>query len=92
MCLVRNGTFVLDTDASKFGIGAVISQRLPEGTEKVVHFASNRLSKAEINYCANRKELLAVIHYVKQFSHYLLGKQFIIRTDHKSHNFSRLQF
>ena len=84
MCPIRNCTFVLDTDASKFGIGAVLSQRLPDGTEKVVHFASNRLSKAEINYCATRKELLAVIHYVKQFSHYLLGKQFIIRTDHKS--------
>ena len=45
---------------------------------------SNKLTKSEQNYCATRKELLAVVKYVEFFYHYLIGKKFIIRTDHRS--------
>jgi len=76
--------FILDTDASSTGIGAVLSQRDKEGNENVIYYASNRLSKTEQNYCTTRKELLAIYHYTKFFRHYLLGRRFIIRTDHKS--------
>ena len=63
-CPDPNKTFILDTDASKCGIGGVLSQIGEDGTEKVIYFASNRLLKVEENYCATRKELLAVIKYV----------------------------
>ena len=76
--------FILDTDASKCGIGGVLSQMDEDGNEKVIYFASNKLSKVEENYCATRKELLAVIKYVEFFYHYLVGKRFIVRTDHRS--------
>jgi len=76
--------FILDTDASNTGIGAVLSQKDSSGSENVIYYASNRLSKAEQNYCTTRKELLAIFHYTKFFRHYLLGRRFIIRTDHKS--------
>ena len=42
------------------------------------------MSKSEQRYCVTRKELLAVYYFVKQFKHYLLGRHFIIRTDHKA--------
>ena len=42
--------FILDTEASKFAIGAVLSQKDGNGTEKDIHFVSNSLSKAEQNY------------------------------------------
>ena len=80
----NNDTFILDTDASQFGIGAVLSQRDSNQNEQVVSYASNRLSKTESRYCATRKKLLAVVHYVRQFRHYLIGRKFILRTDHKS--------
>ena len=52
--------------------------------KKVVAYASRCLSKSERKYCVTRKELLAVIHFIKYFRHYLYGRKFIIRTDHSS--------
>ena len=54
----REGEFVLDTDASDHGIGAVLSQ-FQDGVEKPIAFASRTLSKSERNYCVTRCELLA---------------------------------
>ena len=75
------GTFVLDTDASNHGIGAVLSQ-IQNGEEKVIFFASRLYSDAEKRYCVTRKELLAVVFYMKQMRQYLLGRPFLVRTDH----------
>jgi len=73
--------FKLDTDASDVSIGAVLFQ-VQEGEERVIAYASRSLSKQERNYCVTRKELLAVVFYSKTFRQYLLGRQFLIRTDH----------
>ncbi|CAG2185648.1 unnamed protein product [Mytilus edulis] len=75
--------FILDTDASHFGIGAVLSQ-VQEGKERVIGYASRTLNKPERNYCVTRKELLAVVYFIKYFRHYLLGRHFKLRTDHGS--------
>lgn len=79
----HEGLFILDCDASSDAIGAVLSQ-VQGGIEKVVSYASNQLTKAERLYCTTRRELLAVYKYVKMFRHYLLGRDFKIRTDHKA--------
>ena len=79
----RNSTFVLDTDASDCGIGAVLSQEI-DGDERVISYGSQVLTKQERRYCVTRRELLAVVHFVKHFRHYLVGKHFVIRTDHAS--------
>ena len=73
--------FVLDTDASGVGVGAVLSQ-LHNGVERVVAYFSKTLNKHERNYCITRKELLAVVEAVKHFHHYLYGVTVIVRTDH----------
>ena len=75
------GCFILDTDASEHSIGAAIHQ-VQDGEEKVLAYASRLYSKAEKNYCTTRKELLAVVHFTKLFKQYLLGRKFIVRTDH----------
>ena len=73
--------FTLDTDASDYAIGAVLSQK-QDGIERVVAYASRTLDRREQNYCVTRKELLAVVHFLKLFKQYLLGRQFRVRTDH----------
>ena len=73
--------FVLDTDASDRCVGAVLSQ-IQGGEEKVIAYASRVLAKTERNYCCTRRELLAVVFFVKHFKAYLLGRKFLIRTDH----------
>ena len=80
---VNGGSFILDTDASNDAIGAVLSQ-LQDGQEKVIAYASRTLTSAEKNYCVTRKEMLALIFFVKHFKHYLLGREFLLRTDHAS--------
>jgi transposase InsO family protein len=80
------GFFILDTDASDNAIGAVLSQVDPsdQEKEKVIAYASKTLSPTERRYCTTRKELLAVVTFVKQFRHFLTGRRFLLRTDHAS--------
>ncbi|CAG2246096.1 unnamed protein product [Mytilus edulis] len=75
--------FILDTDASNVGIGAVLSQ-VQDGQEKAIAFGSKKLNKAQQRYNVTRRELLAVITFVHQFRHFLLGNKFLLRTDHSS--------
>ena len=74
-------TFILDTDASDCGVGAVLSQS-QDGQERVTAYGSHTLTKAERNYCTTRKEMLAVAYFIKHFRSYLLGHSFVLRTDH----------
>ena len=75
--------FILYTDASDQGIGAVLSQVI-NGQEKVIAYGSRVLTKQERRYCATRKELLAVVHFMKVYRHNLVGRKFVLRTDHAS--------
>ena len=69
--------FVLQTDASAVGIGAVLEQ---EG--HVIAYFSRALTKAEKHYSVIQQECLAAVAAMKQFRHYLLGRQFTLMTDH----------
>ena len=76
--------FILDTDASDTGIGAVLSQVQEDGSERLIAYASRVLTKPERRYCVTRRELLAVVNFVQHFRPYLLGRHFLLRTDHGS--------
>ena len=79
----KGGMFILDCDASNFALGMVLSQE-QQGQERVICYHSVTLSKAERNYCVTRRELLAIVQGVKHFHHYLVGRPFIVRTDHSA--------
>ena len=73
--------FILDTDASGYRIGAVLSQ-VQGGKERVTAYGSRTMTKEERRYCVTQQELLAIVNFVKQYRHYLYGRRFLIRTDH----------
>ncbi|KAL1272916.1 hypothetical protein QQF64_028778 [Cirrhinus molitorella] len=75
--------FILDTDASGVGMGAVLSQ-VGTGGERVVAYHSKTFNKSERRYCVTRRELAAVLFAVRHFKYYLCGIPFIVRTDHSA--------
>lgn len=75
--------FILDTDASSTGAGAVLSQVTPMG-ERVVAYYSRTFTKTETRYCVTRRELLAVVSAIRHFRYYLGGLHFTVRTDHSA--------
>lgn len=76
---------VVTCDAGPEGLGAVLAQQQPDGSERVLAYASRSLSKAEINYAQIQKEATSIVFAVKKFNHYLYGRTvpFVLRTDHK---------
>ena len=76
--------FILQTDASDFGVGAILSQVDHNGIERVVSYASKVLSARERKYSATEKEAYAIIFGVRHFRVYLLGRPFRIVTDHSA--------
>jgi transposase InsO family protein len=80
---VPDAPYILDTDASLTGVGAVLSQEV-DGKEMVLGYYSESLSMEERNYCVTRRELLAVIKALRHFHCYVFRRRFTIRTDHSS--------
>ncbi|KAL2237826.1 UNVERIFIED_CONTAM: Transposon Tf2-11 polyprotein [Sesamum indicum] len=68
--------FVVETNTSDFALGGVRVQ-----DDHLVAFESKKLKDAETHYPVHKKELLAVVHYVRLWWHYLLGSLFVVRTD-----------
>lgn len=73
--------FILQTDASDKGIGAVLSQCDDDGTEHPVAFFSRKLLPRETRYSTIEKECLAIKAATRV---YLLGRKFTIQTDHRA--------
>lgn len=72
----------LECDASPHGIGAVLSHRVA-GVDKPIGFRSRTLTQAERNYSQLEREALALVFGVSKFRDYLLGRSFVLVTDHK---------
>jgi RNase H-like domain found in reverse transcriptase/Integrase zinc binding domain/Integrase core domain len=78
-----NTGFVLFTDASDIGVGAMLAQG--EGPEqKTVAYFSQKLNPCQTRYSVTERECLAVLLAIEKFRHYLLGSHFTVITDHSA--------
>lgn len=76
--------FTLSTDASRRGVGGVLTQERHDGTVATVAFCSRGLVLGEKHYSAAQMELLAVVVALRRFEYYLLGRRFRLRTDSRA--------
>jgi hypothetical protein len=74
--------FILHTDWSTFGMGAVLGQLDDQGREHIVACISRSLNIHERRYSSYKGELLAAVWAVKSFDFYLRGRRFTLVTDH----------
>ena len=75
--------FILRTDGSNIGIGAVLLQE-KDGLLFPISYSSKKLNTAESSYPAIEKECLAIYWSIKKYRNYLHGNRFILETDHDS--------
>ena len=75
-------SFILETDASTVGLGAVLSQTQDDGTIHPIAYASRSVDKHEKNYGISELETLGLVWAVRYFRSYLLGHPCVVYTDH----------
>ena len=86
--------FIIHTDASGYGIGAVLAQmQCPPHSAKtveendeievVIAYSSKHLNDRESKWSTTEKEAYAIIHAIQVFKPYLYGRKFTVITDHK---------
>ncbi|GBG90001.1 hypothetical protein CBR_g50093 [Chara braunii] len=77
----RERLFIIETDGGPIALGGVFVQRDENGKERPLRFESRTLNSVERGYIQFRKELLAILHCLRMFRHYVMGRRFILRTN-----------
>ena len=71
------------TDASRFGVGAVLLQKQPNGENQPISYGSRSLTDTESRYSQTEREALAVLWACEHYHYYLYDRTFTVETDHK---------
>ena len=76
--------FLLETDTSQQGLGAVLSRVQPDDQSHPIAYASRRLAPTHKNYRITDLETLAVVWSASHFHYYLYGHKGTVYNDHSS--------
>jgi len=86
--LIKRGYFdakdktILYTDASPWGLGAVLAQEgYLDGERRIIACASKSLTEVEGRYPQLHREALAIVWAMERFAYYLIGRKFTLRSD-----------
>ncbi|CAM4520045.1 unnamed protein product [Caretta caretta] len=74
--------FLVTTDASERGVGAVLMQKGPDQEFHPVVFLSKKLSERESNWSVTEKECYAIVYALEKLRPYVWGRHFHLQTDH----------
>ncbi|CAM4534652.1 unnamed protein product [Lepidochelys kempii] len=74
--------FLVTTDASNCGVGAVLMQEGPDQESHPVVFLSKKLSERESNWSVSKKEYYAIVYALEKLRPYVWGRHFHLQTDH----------
>src|SRR5258708_21394699 len=82
----KSGPFCLECNASNFTTGAVLLQQQEDGLFHLIGSMSKSFSNMEWNYQIHDKEMLAIMHGLEEWRHFLEGsdQKFKIHMDHKN--------
>lgn len=76
--------FILQTDASDYGISAILAQLDDKGVEHVVSYSSRKLLPRERNYSVIEKECLAILFGLTKHDHWVYGQKITVYSDHRA--------
>ncbi|CAM5109766.1 unnamed protein product [Eretmochelys imbricata] len=74
--------FLVTTDASERGVGAVLMQEESDQEFHPVVFLSKKLSERESNWSVSEKECYAIVYALEKLHPYVWGWRFHLQTDH----------
>ena len=76
--------FFVATDASLYGVAAVLYQRDQHGRDQYISFVSSSLSPSQRRWSTTKRELYAIVLALQKFRKFVWGRHFVIYTDHKA--------
>lgn len=76
--------FYVQCDSSNYAVGGCLFQKSENGEKEVVSYTSATLKGSQLRYTTTEKELLALVHCLRQWRTLLLGQKLVVITDHKS--------
>lgn len=86
MHLKDEGELILQTDASDFGLGGALLQRVGDQLFPII-FVSKTFTAAQSRWTTTDKEMFAVVYSIRKLHHFLANRRFVVRSDHRSLSF-----